>query len=208
MAARFFSGKKDSPMKSASLFLAISFAVCAQSALALQPPALGPVYPVIEVNLLDLMKQHAAEESANTASRLNQSKNLLKNWSKEPMGRTLPEATEVKRHHFESSADAKSFLGEAYQREWLFIDGANSSHVKLARSFYQDKAGIRRLILIHGSVEKVQKTLNQRVWFDQAGTLLKRLRIEALPAFVKMNASGITVTQAPVSDFLKGKDLQ
>lgn len=208
MAARSFFGKKDIPMKSILLFLAISFAVCVHSALALEPPALGPVYPVIEVNLLDLMKQHAAEESANTASRLNQSKNLLKNWAKEPIGRTLPDATEVKRHHFESSSDAKAFLGETYQREWLFIDGANSSHVKLAHSFYQDKAGIRRVILIHGSVEKVQKALNQRVWFDQAGTLIKRLRIKALPAFVKMNASGITVTQAPVSDFLKGKDLQ
>lgn len=203
MAARSFFGKKDIPMKSASLFLAFSFTLCAHSALALVPPALGPVYPVIEVNLLDLMKQHAAEESANTASRLNQSKSLLKNWAKEPMGRTLPEATEVKRYHFETSADAKSFLGEAYQREWLFIDGANSSHVKLARSFYQDEAGIRRVILIHGSVEKVQKALNQRVWFDQAGTLIKRLRIESLPAFVSLDASGITVTEAPVTTFLK-----
>ena len=203
MAARSFFGKKDSPMKSASFFLALSFAVCAHCALALQPPAMGPVYPVIEVNLLDLMKQHAAEESANMASRLNQSKSLLKNWAKEPMGRTLPQATEVKRHHFESSADAKAFLGEAYQREWLFIDGANSSHVKLVRLFYQDKAGIRRVILIHGSVEKVQKALNQRVWFDQAGSLVKRLRIEHLPAFVSLDASGITVTEAPVTTFLK-----
>ena len=203
MAARSFFGKKDSPMKSASFFLALSFTVCAQVALALEAPALGPVYPVIEINLLELMKQHAAEESANTASRLNQSKSLLKNWSKEPKGKKLPEATVVKRYHFESSADAKSFLGEAYQREWLFIDGANSSHVKLARSFYQDKAGIRRVILTHGSVEKVQKALNQRVWFDQAGTLIKRLRIESLPAFVSLNTSGITVTEAPVSTFLK-----
>lgn len=208
MAARSFFGKKDSPMKSTPLFLAISFAVCAQSALALQPPALGPVYPVIEVNLLDLMKQHAAEESANTASRLNQSKSLLKNWAKEPKGKKLPEATEVKRHHFESSADAKSFLGEAYQREWLFIDTSRPQHLDLARTFYKEKKGIRRVILVSGSVERAQNVLKQRVWFDQAGTLLKRLRIEALPAFVKMNASGITVTQAPVSDFLKGKDLQ
>lgn len=189
-------------MKSASLFLALSFAVCVHSALALEPPALGPVYPVIEVNLLDLMKQHAAEESANTASRLNQSKSLLKNWAKEPTGRTLPEASEVKRYHFETSADAKSFLGEAYQREWLFIDASRPQHLDLARTFYKEKKGIRRVILVSGSVERAQNVLKQRVWFDQAGTLIKRLRIESLPAFIKMNASGITVTEAPVSTFL------
>lgn len=190
-------------MKSTLLFLAFSLAVCAQCALALQPPALGPVYPVIEVNLLDLMKQHAAEESANTASRLNQSKNLLKNWAKEPMGRTLPQASEVKRHHFETSADAKSFLGEAYQREWLFIDASHPQQLDLARAFYKEKNGIRRVILVSGSVERAQNVLKQRVWLDQAGSLIKRLRIESLPAFVKMNASGITVTEAPVSTFLK-----
>ena len=50
--------------------------------------------------------------------------------------------------------------------------------------------------------------LKVRVWFDQAGSLTKRLRIEALPAFVIMDATGISVTQASVNDFLKGKDFQ
>ena len=35
------------------------------------------MYPVIEPDLLALMKQHAAEESANSASRLNQQKERL-----------------------------------------------------------------------------------------------------------------------------------
>ena len=119
------------------------------------------------------------------------------------MGRALPEATEVKRYHFETSADAKSFLGEAYQREWLFIDASRPQHLDLARAFYKEKNGIRRVILVSGSVERAQNVLKQRVWFDQAGTLIKRLRIESLPAFVSLNTSGITVTEAPVSTFLK-----
>ena len=52
--------------------------------------ALGPVYPVIEPDLLALIKQHAAEESANSASRFNQQKDRLKQWVKEPFGQTLP----------------------------------------------------------------------------------------------------------------------
>ena len=169
---------------------------------------MGPVYPVIEPDLLALIKQYAAEESANSASRLNQQKDRLKQWAKEPIGQTLSEATEVKRHRFESSPEAKSFLGENYHREWLFIDANRPQHLDLALAFYQDKKGVRRVVLISGSVDKAQRKLQQRVWFDQAGSLTKRLRIEALPAFVIMDATGITVTQAPVNDFLKGKDFQ
>ena len=61
-----------------------------------------------------------------------------------------------------------------------------------------------RVILVTGSVEKTQKALKTRVWFDQGGTLVKRLRIEALPAYVQMNQGGITITQAPVNQLLKG----
>ena len=110
----------------------------------------GP-YPVIEPDLLALMKQHAAEESANSASRLNQQKDRLKQWATEPIGQTLSEATEVKRYRFESSLEAKSFLGENYRREWLFIDAGRLQHLALAQAFYQNKKGVRRVVLVSGS---------------------------------------------------------
>lgn len=193
-------------MKILSFLLALYLSLCAFPIFSAE--ALGPVYPVIEPDLLALIKQHAAEESANSASRLNQQKDRLKQWAKEPIGQTLSEATEVKRQRFESSLEAKSFLGENYRREWLFIDANRPQHLDLALAFYQDKKGVRRVVSVSGSVDKAQKKLQQRVWFDQAGSLTKRLRIEALPAFVVMDATGITVTQAPVNDFLKGKDFQ
>ena len=88
-------------MKIPSFLLVLCLSLCAFPAFSAE--ALGPVYPVIEPDLLALIKQHAAEESANSASRLNQHKDRLKQWAKEPFGQTLPEATEVKRHRFESS---------------------------------------------------------------------------------------------------------
>lgn len=195
-------------MKIPSFLLALCLSLCTFPALSTEIVALGPVYPVIEPDLLALIKQHVTEESANSTSRLNQQKDRLKQWAKEPIGQTIPEATEIKRHRFESSPEAKSFLGENYRREWLFIDASRAQHLDLARAFYKGKNGIRRVILVSGSVEKAQNRLKQRVWFDQAGSLIKRLHIETLPAFVLMDATGITVTQAPVNDFLKGKDFQ
>ena len=197
-------------MKIPSFLLALCLSLCTSPALSTEIVALGPVYPVIEPDLLALIKQHAAEESANSTSRLNQQKDRLKQWAKEPIGQTIPEATEIKRHRFESSPEAKSFLGENYRREWLFIDASRPRHLDLAQAFYfyQDKKGVRRVVLVSGSVDKAQKKLQQRVWFDQGGTLIKRLRIKALPAFVVMDAAGISVTQAPVNGFLTGKDFQ
>ena len=193
-------------MKIPSVLLALCLSLCTSPSFSAE--ALGPVYPVIEPDLLALMKQHGAEESANSASRLNQQKDRLKLWAKEPIGQTLSEATEVKRYRFESSSEAKSFLGENYRREWLFIDASRLRHLDLARAFYKEKAGIRRVILVAGSIEKTQNALKQRVWFDQAGTLVKRLQIAALPAFVIMDATGVSVTKAPVNDFLKEKDFR
>ena len=158
-------------MKIPSVLLALCLSLCASPSFSAE--ALGPVYPVIEADLLALMKQHAAEESANSASRLNQQKDRLKQWAKEPIGQTLSEATEVKRYRFESSLEAKSFLGENFRREWLFIDASRPRHLDLAQAFYQDKKGVRRVVLVSGSVDKAQKKLQQRVWFDQGGTPLQ-----------------------------------
>lgn len=167
--------------------------------------ALGPVYPVIEPDLLTLLKEHAREELQRANSRINQNRNRLENWAKNPQGISLPAALETKRHRFDSNPETKAFIGPDYRREWLFIDANVSEQVELAGLFTQGNAAIRRVILVSGSVEKTQKTLEKRVWFDQAGSLVRRLKIEALPAFVQMDAAGITVTQAPASQLMKEK---
>ena len=167
--------------------------------------ALGPVYSVIEPDLLTLLKEHAREESQRANSRINQNRNRLENWAKAPQGTSLPAALETKRHRFDSNPEVRAFIGPDYQREWLFIDADHLDQIELAGIFTQGNSAIRRVILVSGSVEKTQKTLEKRVWFDQAGALIRRLKIEALPAFVQMDASGISVTQAPVSQLLKEK---
>lgn len=167
------------------------------------PQTLGPVYPVIEPDFLALLKTHAKEEMQESHSRINRNKAFLENWSKEPQGQALPQALEVKRHRFESKSELRDVLGEDFKRDWLFIDAGSSEHINLARAFMKAKP-TGRVILVTGSVEKTQKALKTRVWFDQGGTLVKRLKIEALPAYIQMNQEGITVTQAPVSQLLKG----
>ncbi len=189
-------------MKNALLLFPLLISFCA---LTVNAQALGPVYPVIEPDLLTLLKEHAREESQRANSRINQNRNRLENWAKAPLGTSLPAALETKHHRFDSNPEVKAYIGSDYQREWLFIDANNAEQVNLAQVFTNKNSAIRRVILVSGSVEKTQKVLEKRVWFDQAGALIRRLKIEALPAFVQMNASGISVTQAPVSQLLKEK---
>ena len=189
-------------MKNALLLLPLLLSLQTAGASSL---ALGPVYPVIEPDLLTLLKEHAREESQRANSRINQNRNRLENWAKAPQGISLPAALETKRHRFDSNPETKAFIGPDYRREWLFIDANVSEQVELAGLFTQGNAAIRRVILVSGSVEKTQKSLEKRVWFDQAGSLVRHLKIEALPAFVQMDAAGITVTQASASQLMKEK---
>lgn len=189
-------------MKNALLLFPLLISFCA---LTVNAEALGPVYPVIEPDLLTLLKEHAREESQRANSRINQNLNRLENWAKAPQGTSLPTALETKRHRFDSNPETKAFIGQDYQREWLFIDANRTEQVELAGIFTQGNSAIRRVILVSGSVEKTQKVLEKRVWFDQAGALVRRLKIEALPAFVQMDSSGISVTQSSASYLLKEK---
>ena len=189
-------------MKNAIFLFPLLISFCA---LTVNADVLGPVYPVIEADLLNLLKEHAREESQQANSRINQNRNRLENWAKAPQGTSLPAALETKRHRFDSNPETKTFIGPDYKREWLFIDANQAEQVELAGIFTQGNSAIRRVILVSGSVEKTQKALEKRVWFDQSDALIRRLKIEALPAFVQMDASGISVTQAPVSQLLKEK---
>lgn len=192
-------------MKNALLLLPLFLSLHTAGASSL---ALGPVYPVIEPDLLTLLKEHAREESQRANSRINQNRNRLENWAKAPQGISLPAALETKRHRFDSHPDVKAFIGPNYQREWLFIDANHQDQMELAGIFTQGNSSIRRVILVSGSVEKTQKTLEKRVWFDQAGSIVRRLKIEALPAFVQMDASGISVIQAPASRLVREKGFE
>lgn len=190
-------------MKFFSFLLTLGLSIGLVPALWAQTPALGPVYPVIEIDLLSIVKRYAKEEALNASSRIHDNQTLLKRWAQEPAGQSLPEALKSSRHRFEVSREALNVLGETYSREWLFINARNPLHLQTAKAFMREKEHVRRVILVSGSVYETQKALGQRVWFDQGGSLIKKLKIEKLPAWVEMSAHGITVTQRPVKDFLK-----
>lgn len=158
------------------------------------PEALGPVYPVIEPDILVMLQKHAAESEEETQKRLSMAKDRFKALLQNPEGRALPRATCLTVRKEPVSEWVSASIDAAYRRDWLFVDGEEKADIDLARSFIRRHPLPQgRVIAVNGSIAALQEALQTRVWFDQKGVLIQRLQIHELPAWVTFTAQTIEV---------------
>ena len=158
------------------------------------PEALGPVYPVIEPDILALLQKHAAESEEETQKRLSMAKDRFKALLENPEGRALPRATCLTVRKEPVSEWVSASIDAAYRRDWLFVVGEENADIDLARSFIRRHPLPQgRVIAVNGSIAALQEALQTRVWFDQKGVLIQRLQIHELPAWVTFTAQTIEV---------------
>lgn len=158
------------------------------------PEALGPVYPVIEPDILALLQKHAAESEEETQKRLSMAKDRFKALLQNPEGRALPRAARFSVRKEPVSERVSASIDAAYRRDWLFVDGKEKADIDLARSFNRRHPLPQgRVIAVNGSIAALQEALQTRVWFDQKGVLIQRLQIHELPAWVTLTAQTIEV---------------
>lgn len=196
----------------ATVFVLSTALACACAQASTQTASLGPTYPVIEPDILELLKTHASESRAQTQEKLKQSQDMLQHYAKQPTGTSLPQASESKTVKIAVSPQATEVLGEKFQRRWLLINANNADEVKLAETLLRNEK-LRapqqptlhsiRVILVDGDVEKTTQALSSRVWFDQGSRLVNKFGITAMPTFIKMTGQAIYVTQAPAKAFLE-----
>ena len=158
------------------------------------PEALGPVYPVIEPDILVMLQKHAAESEKETQKRLSIAKDRFKALLENPKGRALPRATFLTVRKEPVSEWVSASIDAAYRRDWLFVDGEEKADIDLARNFIRRHPLPQgRVIAVNGSIAALQEALQTRVWFDQKGVLIQRLQIRELPAWVTLTAQTIEV---------------
>ncbi len=196
----------------ATVFVLSTALACACAQASTQTASLGPTYPVIEPDILELLKTHASESRAQTQEKLKQSQDMLQHYAKQPTGTSLPQASESKTVKIAVSPQATEVLGEKFQRRWLLINANSAEEIRLAETLLRNEK-IRapqqptlhsiRVILVDGNVETTAQALSSRVWFDQGGRLVNKFGITATPTFIKMTAQAIYVTQAPAKVFLE-----
>lgn len=178
-----------------------SLGLTTPSAWALGAP-LGPVYPILEPNLLEMLQVHARESEKETHRRQLQAQEQMQRWATNPAGKPFPAATNVLHESLPISSPLAMIDG-TYRRDWLFIDADNQAQVLLAKRFLKlcDNAAHCRVILTAGPLGKVQEELQTRLWFDQGARLSARLKIDVVPTLVTFKHASIEKVSAPAKTF-------
>ena len=161
--------------------------------LALAQEALGPMYPIAEPDLLQILKQHAKEESQEVNRRSRETRENLKRYAQEPIGgANLPTARVDREWSYSTQATNNQVIPNDFERQWLFINANDKEQVQLAHRFMQKKTvATHRVILVQGNVKTTRDSLKERVWFDQAGILVKKFEIQAVPCLMKATKTAI-----------------
>lgn len=164
--------------------------------------SLGPVYPILEPNLLEMLQVHARESEKETRRRQLQAQEQMQHWATNPAGKTFPIATSVL-HESLPIASPLAMIDDTYRRYWLFIDANDQAQVVLAKRFLKhcDNAAHCRVILTAGPLGKVQEELQTRLWFDQGARLSARLKIDVVPTLVTFKRASIEKVSAPAKAF-------
>jgi conjugal transfer pilus assembly protein TraW len=73
-----------------------------------------------------------------------------------------------------------------FNQTLYFIDGDNPDHLAWVKRQKPDTA-VYRVILVNGDIREATKTLGERIFFDQKGTMSRRFELSAVPARVTLS---------------------
>lgn len=75
-------------------------------------------------------------------------------------------------------------LGHDYQWQFVFFDGDDARQVRFAKEMLEHYPETTKLVLINGDIGNIAKQLHHRIFFDQGGFLVQKLRIAHVPSLV------------------------
>lgn len=166
--------------------------------------ALGPLYDISEPDILEAFKARvgAMKASGEYDRRFNQNKDRIAKELEQPTAVAgLNRADDLRT--WELSASVPESLPEAMLRQaqsvpmpnlsrsLLFIDGTDEESLEAAGRLLKSLKNMR-IVLVSGSPAEVSEKLNQRIFFDQGGALVRVFGIEAVPALLFNGSNGPT----------------
>lgn len=200
--------------------IAALIALVAQGAPAwVSAQALGPTYPIIEPDMLEQMRDHAMqmERSGELQRRLDEGHRRAEESIRKPNAvQGLAPAIRKRTFYFDPTltvnqdivtpdgvvlarvGDQVNPLDQvAWSGVWLFFDASDSAQLREASKFIAEARGLVKPVLVGGSYAEASKVLARRVYFDQRGLLVRRFRIQAVPATVRQEGSRLRVDEFP-----------
>ena len=199
--------------------LAIACATLALSgaALAQDLGVIGPVYPIAEASLLEviLAKLRDAESSGVLDRMQRDVQGKVRRDIEDPLPVTgVPRTTRPRTRYYDPSIVIPDAIRDAHgaviippgttvnpldtvslSRPLLFIDARDPVQVARARQLLDDRAGRVKLILTGGSYLELMRRWKLPVFFDQHGALTAKLGIRQVPAMVTQDGKRLRIDE-------------
>ena len=85
-------------------------------------------------------------------------------------------------------------------KDLLFFDASDPAQVKFARAEIAKRDGLVKPILTAGKPFDVMRDWKQKVYFDQGGSLVRKLGIVRVPSIVKQEGLKLRIDEIPVEE--------
>lgn len=174
----------------------------------------GDVLPILEEDLLKVMmgKLQHLEQTGELEQHQKYIQNRVKQRVLEPVANKLPETVKQREFYYDPSITVEEDLVDAqgnifrrkgeqvnplhtynFKEPWLFFDGNSERQKQFA--LQKLKESKIKLILIVGKPLNLMQEINQPVYFDQFGWLIKKFNITQVPAVVEQQGNKLKITE-------------
>ena len=178
---------------------------------------IGPVYPIAEPNLREviLAKLREAEASGALSELQREAQSSAKRMVEHPAAiTTVTKTTRPRSFYYDptmvvpypvTDADGKVIVAPGTQvnpldtvslsKHLLFFDARDAEQVTRARQLLERYHGKVKLILTGGSHLDLARKWKQPIFYDQQGTLTEKLRIRQVPALVSQEGKRLRIDE-------------
>jgi len=204
-------------MRFAARILSAVLAVAPTGAAALDLGKIGPTYPIAEPSFLEFIEARLREkERSGEIQRLQeaaQARAIAAIKSPPPVPGVKP--TEMPRtHYYDPSFTLEANLHDeqghvlfpagtrknplevvSLSKHLLFFDARDAKQLERARALIDHYSGKVKPILVAGSYMDLMKRWQIRVYYDQQGSLTRRLGITQVPALVSQEGLRLRIDE-------------
>ena len=178
---------------------------------------IGPVYPIAEPSLLEviLSKLREADKTGVLAQLQRETQGKVKRGIEQPAPiARITKTTKARSFYYDPSivvpyaiadADGKVIVAPgtkvnpldtvSLSKALLFIDARDAAQVGRARGILDQRGGKVKVILTGGSYLELMRRWKRPVFFDQQGTLTDKLGIRHVPALVSQEGKRLRIDE-------------
>ena len=208
-------------MRSAARVAIVCAALCAAAcARAESLGTIGPTYPIAEQNLLDFIMARLREKERS--GELQRMEDLAKARATQSIRSPKPvpglhRAQTARTFYFDPTFTVDRNITDesgrllfpagmkvnpldvvSLSKHLLFFDARDPRQVAQAKELIDVYQGRVKPILVGGSYLDLMKSWNRQVFYDQEGTLVRKLGITAVPAIVSQEGSRLRIDEVVI----------